>query len=297
MALDITSYEIGKKSAGGSGTTDYTELSNKPSINDVTLTGNKTSSDLKLQSEIDSNNKLNADLVDDTSSTNKFVTSTEKTTWNGKQDVMQYSTVPTAGADTVGKIIQYTGTTDSNYTNGYFYKGISTTEGNETTYSWSNVGVQDLSGKQDTLTFDTTPTQNSTNPVTSNGIYEALSSAGGGLQKVFYNTQQTEFYLVNKDPGEYYFPAGNKTTFFPVYFDNQGTYWSYANNTIYKIVLLKRYNEKSDLDDNQYFAYIVTKRSDNLYIDYIYQEKTWNPGSGIWSYSIKQTSVLVGSMV
>ena len=32
-----------------------------------------------------------------------------------------------------------------------------------------------LSGKQDTLTFDNTPTQSSTNPVTSDGIYTALS--------------------------------------------------------------------------------------------------------------------------
>ena len=33
---------------GGGGTTDYTDLSNKPSINSVTLSGNKTSSDLGL---------------------------------------------------------------------------------------------------------------------------------------------------------------------------------------------------------------------------------------------------------
>lgn len=33
-----------------------------------------------------------------------------------------------------------------------------------------------LSGKQDTLTFDTTPTANSTNPVTSGGIKSALTN-------------------------------------------------------------------------------------------------------------------------
>lgn len=38
------------------------------------------------QDEIDSNHKLSADLVDDSNTTNKFVTSTDKTTWNGKQD-------------------------------------------------------------------------------------------------------------------------------------------------------------------------------------------------------------------
>jgi hypothetical protein len=32
-----------------------------------------------------------------------------------------------------------------------------------------------LSGKQDTLIFDTTPTENSTRPVTSGGVYEAMS--------------------------------------------------------------------------------------------------------------------------
>lgn len=38
------------------------------------------------QDEIDSSNKLSADLVDDTSTTNKFVTATEKAAWNGKAD-------------------------------------------------------------------------------------------------------------------------------------------------------------------------------------------------------------------
>lgn len=37
------------------------------------------------QDEIDSSHKLSADLVDDNSTTNKFVTAAEKATWNGKQ--------------------------------------------------------------------------------------------------------------------------------------------------------------------------------------------------------------------
>ena len=44
-----------------------------------------------LQSEITSENKLNADLVDDESSTNKFVTAQEKSTWNGKQDALGFT--------------------------------------------------------------------------------------------------------------------------------------------------------------------------------------------------------------
>lgn len=40
------------------------------------------------QDEIDSSHKLSADLVDDNSTTNKFVTDTEKAAWNGKQDTL-----------------------------------------------------------------------------------------------------------------------------------------------------------------------------------------------------------------
>jgi|GEM_PF-1956747 len=41
-----------------------------------------------LQTEITSSNKLNADLVDDSTSANKFVTAANKTTWNNKQDAI-----------------------------------------------------------------------------------------------------------------------------------------------------------------------------------------------------------------
>lgn len=40
------------------------------------------------QATIDSSHKLSADLVDDTSTTNKFVTASDKTTWSGKQDAL-----------------------------------------------------------------------------------------------------------------------------------------------------------------------------------------------------------------
>lgn len=56
--------------------------------------------------------------------------------------LVQYNTMPTASSSTVGRIVQYVGTTTNDYTNGYFYIGISTTESNETTYGWSNVNVQ-----------------------------------------------------------------------------------------------------------------------------------------------------------
>ena len=52
----------------------------------------------------------------------------------------QVDTLPTADESNLGKIYQYIGTTDQNYTNGYFYKCTST--GNPAVYSWTQVDVQ-----------------------------------------------------------------------------------------------------------------------------------------------------------
>lgn len=51
-----------------------------------------------LQAEITALNKLSADLVDDSNSTNKFVTTSEKQTWNGKQDALTFDNAPTQGS-------------------------------------------------------------------------------------------------------------------------------------------------------------------------------------------------------
>ena len=52
MALDLPSYLMGKSRGGGGGTSDYSQLTNKPSINGVTLNGNKTGADLGLISGV-----------------------------------------------------------------------------------------------------------------------------------------------------------------------------------------------------------------------------------------------------
>lgn len=58
---------------GGSGTSSYDGLTGKPKIDNHELqTGNNTSSDLGLQTKIDFGHKLSADVIDDTSATNKF---------------------------------------------------------------------------------------------------------------------------------------------------------------------------------------------------------------------------------
>lgn len=59
-----------------------------------------------LQSEITSSNKLSADLVDDTNTTNKFTNATEKSTWNAKVGTTDYATTTTGGVIKQGNSFQ-----------------------------------------------------------------------------------------------------------------------------------------------------------------------------------------------
>lgn len=59
-----------------------------------------------------------------------------------KPEIVQRSALPQASEEEVDKIYQYIGTTDANYTNGYFYKCVSDGQ-NPATYSWENIEVQE----------------------------------------------------------------------------------------------------------------------------------------------------------
>jgi hypothetical protein len=61
-----------------------------------------------------------------------------------------------------------------------------------------------LDGKQSTLTFDTTPTQNSTNPVTSGGIYTALNNLPSGGATITYGNTDLVAGTSQLATGEFY---------------------------------------------------------------------------------------------
>lgn len=65
-----------------------------------------------LQTEITSSNKLSADLVDDSTSANKFVTASDKTTWNGKQDAISDLATIRSGAAKGATSVQSYNTTN-----------------------------------------------------------------------------------------------------------------------------------------------------------------------------------------
>ena len=62
--------------------------------------------------------------------------------WEILYQPTQLATIPTASANYLGRVVQYIGTTNANYTHGYFYECVS--DGQSTpTYSWVNVRVED----------------------------------------------------------------------------------------------------------------------------------------------------------
>ena len=97
---------------------------------------------------------------------------------------IQYSTMPTASADIVNKIVQYTGTTNQNYTNGYFYK--CTLSGSN--YIWTNINVQaGGSGSDNIINGYFNPTDNL--------FYEesTYTTAITGENNVLYISLDTDF--------------------------------------------------------------------------------------------------------
>lgn len=127
-----------------------------------------------LQTEINSSNKLNADYVDDTSSTHKFVTASDKSTWNWKQDAL---------------------TTQTAYTS----KGSATKVPQITTNSlWQVTGITevtitqpDISWKQDTLTAWTNIQINWTTISATDTTYSTATSSTVWLVKLWSDTVQS----------------------------------------------------------------------------------------------------------
>lgn len=133
------------------------------------------------QDKIDSTHKLTSDLVDDTNQNNKFLTegsqqiegtktftslpqfafSTEPTldnelTTKAYVDNFEYQkrTLPVASSYYYNDIFQYVGTTNINYTKGYFYRCTrSGTSGEGYQYEWTRIDVQPgFSGDYNDLT-------------------------------------------------------------------------------------------------------------------------------------------------
>lgn len=174
---------------GGSGTDDYEDLINRPKIEGVDLIGNKTFEDLGVASatdlaQTDGHLQDLADLVGDkanlpmpnetvvdnieyvdtkvdgliddnatglakTFSSDK-IAKTFATLEEVNERIPQYEIMPTATESCGGQVVQFIGTSTSDYTHGYFYECVPQGSG----YIWKNIGVQAIPVNLSDLTND-----------------------------------------------------------------------------------------------------------------------------------------------
>ena len=163
---------------GGSGTDDYEDLINRPKIEGTELIGNKTFENLGIASatdlaQTDGHLQDLADLVGDkanlpmpnetvvdnieyvdtkvdgliddnaTGLTKTFssdkIAKTFATLEEVNERIPQYEIMPTATEACGGQVVQFIGTTTSDYTHGYFYECVQ----NDGAYKWTNIKTQE----------------------------------------------------------------------------------------------------------------------------------------------------------
>lgn len=138
---------------------DYEELNNKPSINNVELIGDKSFEDLGL--------------VDATTESSGLMSAEDKAALDAipseLEDIQESIPTKTSELENDSGFITDAGVTSFNGQTG------------DITYSAPVTSVNgqtgDVTGLQEQLTFDDQPTQDSNNPVTSGGIYDAIEYA------------------------------------------------------------------------------------------------------------------------
>lgn len=189
-----TTYDDATTSASGlMSAADKTKLDGIATGAEVNVQANwnetNTDSDAYIQNKPTIPDEL-SDLTDD--STHRLVTDAEKSTWNGKQDVIQYSTMPVASAELEGKIVQYVGGSTLDYTNGYFY--ICESVGGEyITYKWTNIYVQEPPNLSNYLSKNNTTAYipiGDYNPSTKKYVDDSASTVANNIAPV-YSDQST----------------------------------------------------------------------------------------------------------
>ncbi len=119
-------------------------------------------------------------------STNPVQNKVIKEALDKKQNVMQYSILPSA-QDNLGAIVQYMGATTSDYTNGFFYKSIYDTE--SASYIW--VLVEFAAN----ITVDSALSTTSENPVQN----QAITNKIGEIEDLIPSEASSTNQLVDRD--------------------------------------------------------------------------------------------------
>lgn len=136
--------------------------------------------------EVIFNATVTVDSAIDSTSENPVQNKVIKAALDEKQDIIQYSTMPSA-QDNLGKIVQYSGTTTSTYTNGYFYKAVYDSDSD--VYSWKQIEFSA------STTVDSTLSDSSENPVQNKVITNAIN----GITDLIPSEASSTNQLVDRD--------------------------------------------------------------------------------------------------
>lgn len=143
-----------------------------------------------------------------------------------KTKITQYSTMPTASSTYLDKIVQFIGTTDVNYTNGYFYKCVSDGQ-DPATYNWEQTNIQpapSMSAYEEIINKVSSIDSSSTNTqyASAKAVWDLLSGVSSiSLQRTPYPaTQNSQFDFRGKKAGIYVFNfyADLGTDYYPFWF-------------------------------------------------------------------------------
>ena len=136
-----------------------------------------------LQTEITSNNMLSADLVDDSTTTNKFVTASDITEWNGKQNALTAGSNISISNNTISA-------TDTTYSAG---AGL-TLSGTEFSVDTTTIQSKLTPGSNITISGDTisaTDTTYSDATTSASGLMSATDKVKLGNVSGYYGTSST----------------------------------------------------------------------------------------------------------
>lgn len=178
-----------------------------------------------LQSEITSTNKLDADLVDDTTSANKFVSAQEKSTWNAKQDAISDLSTIRSGASAGATAVQDANYvhTDNNYTSEDKTKVANalTSETDPTVPNWAKQPNKPTYDYTEITNTPTIPTVNNpTITITQGGVTkgsftlnqatgDTIALDAGGQQNVVSDAQVDDVSVVSNSVAKIYTKNGD----------------------------------------------------------------------------------------
>ena len=133
---------------GGGGTTNYNALSNKPQINSVELSGNKSLADLGIT----------VDSALSTSSENAVQNKVVTLALNEKLSIA--FSMPAAAIGFLGKQVLYVGSNTQDYTKGYMYECQEVPDTSPTEYAWVQIGAYQIVIDSSLSTTSEHPVQN-----------------------------------------------------------------------------------------------------------------------------------------